>query len=92
MLRDGLSGIRGPAVSPKYHDQFCEQCRAIRVLLGAQIKPVQLVIIIYSNQAEEFDSIFLTVDISHVDGERVAFWNSHQSNDGTLYELHQLGH
>jgi hypothetical protein len=30
-------------------------------------------------QAEEFDPSFLTVDISHVDGEQVAFWNSRLS-------------
>ena len=39
----------------------------------AQIKPLQLVIIIYSNQAEEFDSTVFIVDISHVDGDQVAF-------------------
>jgi hypothetical protein len=46
-------------------------------LFGAQIKPLQLVIIIYSNRPEEFGSIFFTVNIYYVDGEHVAFWNSH---------------
>jgi hypothetical protein len=31
----------------------------------------------YSNGAEEFGFNFFTVDVSHVDGEQVALWNSH---------------
>ena len=49
------------------------RCGGIPMLFGAQIKPLQLVIIIYSNQAEEFDSTVFIVDISHVDGDQVAF-------------------
>jgi len=49
------------------------QCGGIRMFFCAQIKPMQLVIIIYSNQAEEFDSTVFIVDISHVDGDQVAF-------------------
>jgi len=40
---------------------------------------MQLVFIIYSNQAEEFDPLFLSLGVSRVGGEQVAFWNSHQS-------------
>jgi hypothetical protein len=46
---------------------------------GAQIKPLQHTILIYSNQAEEFGFNFFTVNVSHIDGEHVAFWNSHHS-------------
>jgi phage-related protein len=49
------------------------------MLFDAKMQPLQLIIIIFSNQAEIFDSPFLTVDISHVDGEHLAFLNSHQS-------------
>jgi hypothetical protein len=36
---------------------------------GAQIKSLQFTILIYSNQAEEFDFSFFTVDIGHAGGE-----------------------
>jgi hypothetical protein len=49
----------------------------------------------YSNQAEELGFNFFTVDVSHVDGEQVAFWNSHHSFGKQMMErlkVHQLGH
>jgi hypothetical protein len=55
-------------------------------LFGAQIKPLKLVIIIYSNQPEEFGSIFFIVDVNYVDGEQVAFWNSHHSFERQMTE------
>ena len=67
VLRDGVSGIRRHTFSPKYHDQFCVQCFGIRMLFGAQIKPLLQVIIIYSIKPEEFVSAFLVVNISHAD-------------------------
>ena len=44
-----------------------------------RIKLLQLAIQIYSNQAEYFGFSVFSVVISRVDGERVAYWNSHQS-------------
>ena len=49
------------------------RCGGIRMLFGVQIKSLELVIIIYSNQAEEFDSTVFIVDISYVDGDKVAY-------------------
>ena len=48
-------------------------------LFGAQIKPLQLVIIIYSVEAEKFGLHFFTLVVSRVNGEQVAFSNNHHS-------------
>jgi hypothetical protein len=49
------------------------------MLFDAQIKTLPLAITVYSNQAEEIGFHFGTVDVSHVDGEQVAFWNNRLS-------------
>lgn len=49
------------------------------MLFDTKIKPLQLVIIVYSNLAEEYGFLFGNVDVGYADGERVAFWNSHHS-------------
>jgi hypothetical protein len=77
MLTDGLSGIRRHELSAKClnHSLYI----VVDKLFGAQIKPLQLVIIIYSNEAEKFGLHFFTVVVSSVDGEQVAFSNRHHS-------------
>jgi superoxide dismutase len=55
-------------------------------LFGDQIKPLQPVIIIYSNQPEEFGSVFFIAGVDYVDGEQVAFWNSYHSSGRQMME------
>ena len=65
------------------------------MLFGTEIKSLQPAILIYSNQDGESGFIFSTVDVSHVDGERVAFWNSRHSLGRQMterLEVHRLGH
>ena len=69
MLRDGVSGIRKHAVSSKCHDPVWWNTYVIR----CPNKTTATCNHNLFNQAEEFDSTVFTVDISHVDGDQVAF-------------------
>ena len=77
MLTDVLSEIIRHALSAKCLTILCTLWW--NMLFGAQIKPLQLVIIIYSIEAEKFGLHFFTLVVSRVDGDQVAFWNSHHS-------------
>jgi len=56
--------------SPTYHGPFWEGD-----VFGAKIKPLQLTIVIYPNQFEEFALYFSKLNISHVPAKQAAYRN-----------------
>jgi len=68
MLRGNLTWIRTHKTAPTCHGQFWEDD-----LFGAETKPLQLKIVLFPKQFEEFDCFYL--DISHVPAEQAAYQN-----------------
>jgi len=53
MLRGSVSGIQTHEISPNFHGPFWEYN-----IFGAKIKPLQLTIVIFPQQFEEFNFYF----------------------------------
>jgi hypothetical protein len=92
MLTGYLSGIRRHALSAKYLTILYTLWW--NKLFGAQIKPLQLVIIIYSNEAERIWLAFLYCSCWPCRWREGSVLEQpslvRETNDGTLHEIHPL--